>query len=163
MILQPENSFLAQDPFRVDLFDLEFLPPWYPKLCPVWPLSNFLKFDFLRMNLLPKHGTEFASKDYWTDFFDKRKDPFEWYGTYWELAFVMQKYVKSTDEILMVGLVFQNQGVYHRTMSSNPKTVHLDGRQVTGMVHSILGPDRYLSNSAEVQSLSILKHLCRLR
>lgn len=55
------------------------------------------------MNLLPKHGTEFASKDYWTDFFDKRKDPFEWYGTYWELAFVMQKYVKSTDEILMVG------------------------------------------------------------
>ena len=64
------------------------------------------------MNLLPKHGTEFASKDYWTDFFDKRKDPFEWYGTYWELAFVMQKYVKSTDEILMVGLVSQNLGVH---------------------------------------------------
>ena len=77
-------------------------------------IDYFLKFDFLRMNLLPKHGTEFASKDYWTDFFDKRKDPFEWYGTYWELAFVMQKYVKSTDEILMVGLVFQNQGFYHR-------------------------------------------------
>ena len=63
------------------------------------------------MNLLPKHGTEFASKDYWTDFFDKRKDPFEWYGTYWELAYVMQKYVKSSDEILMVGFVFQNKGV----------------------------------------------------
>ena len=163
MVISPGNNFLAQDPFRVGLFDFEFLPPWLPKLCPAWPLSNFLKFDFLRMNLLPKHGTEFASKDYWTDFFDKRKDPFEWYGTYWELAFVMQKYVKSTDEILMVGLVFQNQGVYHRTMSSNPKTVNLDGRQVTRMVHSILGPDRYLSNSAGVQSLSILKHLCRLR
>ena len=86
------------------------------------------------MNLLPKHGTEFASKDYWTDFFDKRKDPFEWYGTYWELAFVMQKYVKSTDEILMVGLVFQNQGVYHRTMfkpeyGSNPNTANSNGRQ----------------------------------
>ena len=63
------------------------------------------------MNLLPKHGTEFASKDYWTDFFDKRKDPFEWYGTYWELAYVMQKYVKSSDEILMVGFVFQNKGI----------------------------------------------------
>lgn len=106
------------------------------------------------MNLLPKHGTEFASKDYWTDFFDKRKDPFEWYGTYWELAFVMQKYVKSTDEILMVGLVFQNQGVYHRTMSSYPKTVNLDGRGVIGMVHSTLVWNL---------SLSILKHLCRLR
>ena len=69
---------------------------------------------FFRMNLLPKHGTEFASKDYWTDFFDKRKDPFEWYGTYWELAYVMQKYVKSSDEILMVGLVFQNQGILLR-------------------------------------------------
>ena len=102
------------------------------------------------MNLLPKHGTEFASKDYWTDFFDKRKDPFEWYGTYWELAFVMQKYVKSTDEILMVGLVFQNQGVYHRKMSSNPKNNQL-GR-TTG----------YWDGSFNF-SLSILKHLCRLR
>ena len=86
------------------------------------------------MNLLPKHGTEFASKDYWTDFFDKRKDPFEWYGTYWELAFVMQKYVKSTDEILMVGLVFQKSGILppEITMSSNPGTANLDDRQVTG-------------------------------
>jgi len=55
------------------------------------------------MNLLPKHGTDFASKDYWKDFFDKRKDPFEWYGTYWDLAYLFKKYVKQSDEILMVG------------------------------------------------------------
>ena len=55
------------------------------------------------MNLLPKHGTDFASKDYWKDFFDKRKDPFEWYGTYWDLAYLFKKYVKQSDQILMVG------------------------------------------------------------
>lgn len=55
------------------------------------------------MNLLPKHGTDFAKKDYWKEFFDKRKDPFEWYGTYFELAYVLNRYVKQQDEILMVG------------------------------------------------------------
>lgn len=55
------------------------------------------------MNLLPKHGSDFAKKDYWQDFFEKRKDPFEWYGTYFDLAYVLNKYVKKQDEILMVG------------------------------------------------------------
>lgn len=55
------------------------------------------------MNLLPKRGTDFAKKDYWTEFFDKRKDPFEWYGSYLELSEYFIKYVKSNDEILMVG------------------------------------------------------------
>jgi len=55
------------------------------------------------MNLLPKRGTDFAKKDYWTEFFDKRKDPFEWYGSYLELSEYFMKYVKQNDEILMVG------------------------------------------------------------
>ena len=55
------------------------------------------------MNLLPKHGSDFASKDYWKEFFNKRKDPFEWYGTYFELAYILNRYVKKQDEILMVG------------------------------------------------------------
>ena len=55
------------------------------------------------MNLLPKHGSDFAKKDYWVDFFEKRKDPFEWYGTYFELAPILNRYVKTADEILMVG------------------------------------------------------------
>jgi len=59
--------------------------------------------DLFAMNLLPKHGSDFASKDYWKDFFNKRKDPFEWYGTYFELAYILNRYVKKQDEILMVG------------------------------------------------------------
>lgn len=55
------------------------------------------------MNLLPKHGADFASKDYWKSFFDKQKDPFEWYGNYFDLAHILTKYVKAQDEILMVG------------------------------------------------------------
>ena len=56
-----------------------------------------------KMNLLPKHGADFQKADYWREFFSKRKDPFEWYGTYWDLAHLFQKYVKTTDQILMVG------------------------------------------------------------
>ena len=55
------------------------------------------------MNLLPRHGADFQKADYWREFFDKRQDPFEWYGTYWDLAHLFTKYVKQQDQILMVG------------------------------------------------------------
>ena len=71
------------------------------------PLLVFSPFENERkkreMNLLPRHGADFQKADYWREFFDKRQDPFEWYGTYWDLAHLFTKYVKQQDQILMVG------------------------------------------------------------
>ncbi|XP_053695220.1 eEF1A lysine and N-terminal methyltransferase homolog [Sabethes cyaneus] len=56
------------------------------------------------MNLLPKTATEFGTTEYWNNFFKKRgKKAFEWYGEYPELCGQLHKYVKSKDEILIVG------------------------------------------------------------
>lgn len=56
------------------------------------------------MNLLPKASSEFASGQYWNEFFQKRgKAAFEWYGEFWQLAGTICKYLKSTDKILIVG------------------------------------------------------------
>lgn len=57
------------------------------------------------MNLLPKASSEFASEQYWNEFFHKRgQAAFEWYGEFWQHAEIIFKYLKeSTDKILVVG------------------------------------------------------------
>ncbi|KAF5294177.1 hypothetical protein FQR65_LT10888 [Abscondita terminalis] len=56
------------------------------------------------MNLLPKTHQEFSQKDYWESFFKKRGTrAFEWYGEYPELCGHLHKYIKSKDDILVVG------------------------------------------------------------
>ncbi|XP_067624855.1 eEF1A lysine and N-terminal methyltransferase homolog [Eurosta solidaginis] len=56
------------------------------------------------MNLLPKSHEEFAQPEYWNTFFTKRGGrAFEWYGEYLELCDQIHKYVKNTDQILMLG------------------------------------------------------------
>ncbi|XP_076359527.1 eEF1A lysine and N-terminal methyltransferase isoform X1 [Tachypleus tridentatus] len=56
------------------------------------------------MNLLPKSHTEFASETYWDSFFKKRgKLAFEWYGEYPQLCGLLHKYVRTSDQLLVVG------------------------------------------------------------
>ncbi|ETN61319.1 CGI-01 protein [Anopheles darlingi] len=56
------------------------------------------------MSLLPKTTADFGSTEYWNSFFRKRgKQAFEWYGEYPELCGQLHKYIKSKDELLMVG------------------------------------------------------------
>ncbi|XP_070492061.1 eEF1A lysine and N-terminal methyltransferase homolog [Chironomus tepperi] len=56
------------------------------------------------MNLLPKTSEEFATKEYWNKFFQKRgKLAFDWYGEFPELCGVLSKYIKTKDKILNVG------------------------------------------------------------
>ncbi|GAB0099541.1 methyltransferase-like protein 13 [Sergentomyia squamirostris] len=56
------------------------------------------------MNLLPKSHKEFSETHYWNRFFKQRgRKDFDWYGEYIELSELIHKYVKSSDEILMVG------------------------------------------------------------
>lgn len=56
------------------------------------------------MSLLPKTSSEFASEDYWNEFFQKRgKTPFEWYGEFWQLAGTICNYIKKTDKLLIIG------------------------------------------------------------
>ncbi|KAM8930338.1 eEF1A lysine and N-terminal methyltransferase isoform 2-T2 [Pelodytes ibericus] len=56
------------------------------------------------MNLLPKSSKEFASTEYWEQFFRKRGErAFEWYGGYLDLCGVLHKYIKPKDQVLVVG------------------------------------------------------------
>ncbi|CAF3972611.1 unnamed protein product [Rotaria sp. Silwood2] len=56
------------------------------------------------MNLLPKAVDEFRSRDYWDQFFDKvGQEAFEWYSDFIDLANVLCKYIKSRDEVLVIG------------------------------------------------------------
>ncbi|KAM4722465.1 eEF1A lysine and N-terminal methyltransferase [Rhinophrynus dorsalis] len=56
------------------------------------------------MNLLPRSSKEFASPEYWEQFFRRRGDrAFEWYGGYLELCGVLHKYIKPKDKVLVVG------------------------------------------------------------
>lgn len=55
------------------------------------------------MNILPKSSKEFARKEYWDQFFTKRSKSFEWYGEYSDLKGVLLKYLKATDNLLIVG------------------------------------------------------------
>uniref|UniRef100_A0A8C5PHZ0 eEF1A lysine and N-terminal methyltransferase n=1 Tax=Leptobrachium leishanense TaxID=445787 RepID=A0A8C5PHZ0_9ANUR len=56
------------------------------------------------MNLLPKSSREFASTEYWEQFFKKRGErSFEWYGGYLDLCGVLHKYIKPKDKVLVVG------------------------------------------------------------
>ena len=55
------------------------------------------------MNILPKSSKEFARKEYWDQFFTKRSKSFEWYGNYNDLRSTISRYVKLSDNILVVG------------------------------------------------------------
>ncbi|KAI8779458.1 methyltransferase-like protein 13 [Biomphalaria glabrata] len=56
------------------------------------------------MDLLPTSHTEFSNPDYWDNFFKKRgKIPFEWYGEYPQLQFVLHKYISPSNIVLVVG------------------------------------------------------------
>ncbi|CAM2702752.1 unnamed protein product [Rotaria socialis] len=56
------------------------------------------------MNLLPKAADEFRSRDYWDQFFDKvGREAFEWYSDFIDLANVLCKYIKSRDDVLIIG------------------------------------------------------------
>lgn len=56
------------------------------------------------MSLLPKTSSDFASEEYWNEFFQKRgKTPFEWYGEFWQLAGTICNYIKKTDKLLIIG------------------------------------------------------------
>ncbi|CAL8256197.1 unnamed protein product [Merluccius merluccius] len=56
------------------------------------------------MSLLPRSAEEFSSSDYWERFFRKRGDKsFEWYGDYHQLCGVLHKYIKTQDQVLVVG------------------------------------------------------------
>lgn len=58
----------------------------------------------MSLNLLPSERSQFASKEYWDDFFKKRgKNAFEWYGEYPQLCGIMHKYIKTNDNVLHVG------------------------------------------------------------
>ncbi|CAF1187438.1 unnamed protein product [Rotaria sordida] len=56
------------------------------------------------MNLLPKAVDEFRNRDYWDQFFDKvGREAFEWYSDFIDLANILCKYIKSRDEVLVIG------------------------------------------------------------
>jgi SAM-dependent methyltransferase len=56
------------------------------------------------MNLLPKNHSDFRETEYWDGFFKKRgRRAFEWYGEYAELCGVLHKYVKTKDDVVVVG------------------------------------------------------------
>ncbi|XP_053549203.1 eEF1A lysine and N-terminal methyltransferase [Bombina bombina] len=56
------------------------------------------------MNLLPRSSKDFASQEYWEQFFKRRGERvFEWYGGYLELCGVLHKYIKPRDKVLVVG------------------------------------------------------------
>lgn len=55
------------------------------------------------MDLMPKVSKDFSSKKYWDGFFKKRKDTFEWYGNYIELAGLLHRYIKPKDVVLVPG------------------------------------------------------------
>ncbi|XP_015172807.1 PREDICTED: methyltransferase-like protein 13 [Polistes dominula] len=56
------------------------------------------------MNLLPKTHEEFSQPEYWNSFFKKRGNKsFEWYGEYTELCDILMKYIKLSNDVLVVG------------------------------------------------------------
>nr|CAB3263765.1 methyltransferase-like protein 13 [Phallusia mammillata] len=55
------------------------------------------------MNLLPKYHSDFSSVNYWETFFKKRVNSFEWYGNYFELCGILNRYFKPKDDVLVVG------------------------------------------------------------
>ncbi|KAK6029132.1 methyltransferase domain protein [Ostertagia ostertagi] len=59
--------------------------------------------ELFLMSLLPKSTAEFTDPKYWKNFFATRKTPFEWYGDYGVLGSVLEKYLKSSDNILQIG------------------------------------------------------------
>ncbi|EZA55152.1 Methyltransferase-like protein [Ooceraea biroi] len=68
------------------------------------------------MNLFPKTHEEFNRREYWNTFFKKRGNKaFKWYGDFRELSEILLKYIKKTDNILIVGevtRVLRNGGRY---------------------------------------------------
>ncbi|WKY07434.1 hypothetical protein Q1695_007128 [Nippostrongylus brasiliensis] len=55
------------------------------------------------MSLLPKTTAEFTDPKFWKQFFAARKTPFEWYGDYTVLGSVLERYLKTSDNVLQLG------------------------------------------------------------
>ena len=56
------------------------------------------------LNLIPGSNKEFRDKDYWDKFFKIRgTKAFEWYGEYENLCYVIHKYIKLNDKVLVIG------------------------------------------------------------
>jgi len=47
------------------------------------------------MDLVPKVSSDFNSATYWESFFTKRLKTFEWYGNYFELHGILNRYIKA--------------------------------------------------------------------
>ena len=52
---------------------------------------------------MPRSHGKIQKKDYWDSFFSKTRSPFEWYGEYQDLGYVLHKYMKPAAKILVVG------------------------------------------------------------
>ncbi|KAG5448997.1 eEF1A lysine and N-terminal methyltransferase, variant 2 [Clonorchis sinensis] len=54
-------------------------------------------------SLLPKNQGDFAKREYWDKFFSSRKSTFEWYGDFVQHSTFFHKYLKKSDDVLIVG------------------------------------------------------------
>ncbi|TGZ66032.1 hypothetical protein CRM22_005568 [Opisthorchis felineus] len=54
-------------------------------------------------SLLPKSQGDFAKREYWDKFFSSRKSTFEWYGDFVQHSTFFHKYLKKSDDVLIVG------------------------------------------------------------
>lgn len=58
----------------------------------------------LVMSLLPQDHSEFRSKQYWDEFFQKRGNvAFEWYGDFTEVSAHLLKSITHSDKVLVIG------------------------------------------------------------
>lgn len=55
------------------------------------------------MNILPRTTKDFASKEYWDQFFKLQEQSFEWYGDYSEIKKILLRYMKPQDDVLIIG------------------------------------------------------------
>ena len=55
------------------------------------------------MDLLPKQAQDFNTQQYWSEFFEKRENAFEWYGEYSNIRSIWKPHVFLSAQILVVG------------------------------------------------------------
>ncbi|CAL8107374.1 unnamed protein product [Calicophoron daubneyi] len=76
--------------------------------------------------LLPKIGESFAKKQYWDDFFRVRKSTFEWYGDFLQYSDFFIKYIKKTDNVLVVGCGNSELGLMLHDRLGCPSVLNID-------------------------------------
>jgi ubiquinone/menaquinone biosynthesis C-methylase UbiE len=47
--------------------------------------------------------SQYSSKDYWEDRYDKESDPFEWFQNYYEIKDIIQRLIPKNNKVLHVG------------------------------------------------------------